>query len=509
MTHPAPSEPCLPGFAPRQPSAVPAIGTVAHRTCRRLVSWPWSGLLGMAVVVCLGQTPAQSQQDPQTPGIPELDPFADELNPFGSGRDAPAKPQPTGPVPIRPRAQSAPKTLPMPFPERTVPGEPAERRPPAGREQAAKEQATKAKDQAAGEPAAKDPAAKDPAAKDPAARENDPAAIERVPATREKPEPALDPFPQEPQPEEPRLPEPVVVPAENPRSRLRGGPDLGGSDLRPFPDVANTPATDMEPSPAEQLLAKAEKFDRQGKLPEARDALREAVKLDPKLTVANLALGVVLRRLGDLEGAVEACSAGIRVDPLDSELYLRRGIAWYHRGLHGIALEDFEDASGIAYDDPRPELWRGLTLMQLGRPLEAINAYAAAIRRDRTFMIAYLNRGTAYLATGEAAKAEFDFDLALRHDPRDVRAWFNRGVALAQQRKYQDAIKSYEMALKIDPSHVGARRNLEAARSRLGSRSGGGIPSASSSSTSSAGSSLQGPQQGVEVLRSPPPAVGL
>jgi tetratricopeptide (TPR) repeat protein len=273
--------------------------------------------------------------------------------------------------------------------------------------------------------------------------------------------------------------------------------------------VANPPAADMEPSPAEQLLAKAEKFDRQGKLPEARDALREAVKLDPKLTVANLALGVVLRRMGDLEGSVEACSAGIRVDPLDSELYLRRGIAWYHRGLYGIALEDFEDASGIAYDDPRPELWRGLTLMQLGRPQEAINAYAASIRRDRTFMIAYLNRGTAYLATGDAAKAEFDFDLSLRHDPRDVRAWFNRGVALAQQRKYEDAIKSYEMALKIDPSHAGARRNLEAARSRLSRRSGGGISSAASSSTSSAGSALQRPQPGVEVLRLPPRPVGL
>ena len=501
MTHPASFEPSLPGSALRQRSPVPPVGRVVHRTCRRVVWWPWRGLFGVAVVVCLGQAPVQAQQDSQTPGIPELDPFADELNPFGAGRDAPAKPQPSGPVPIRPRAPSAPKSLPMPFPKQTVPGEPAERRPPADRKQPAKEQPAKeqpAKEQPASEPAV------------PAAKEKDPAAIERVPAPKEKPEPALDPFPQQPRPEEPRLPE-AVAPAENPRSRLRGGPDLGGGDLRPFPDVANTPAADMEPSPAEQLLAKAEKFDRQGKLPEARDALREAVKLDPKLSVANLALGVVLRRLGDLEGSVEACSAGIRVDPLDSELYLRRGIAWYHRGLHGIALEDFEDASGIAYDDPRPELWRGLTLMQLGRPMEAINAYAAAIRRDRTFMIAYLNRGTAYLATGEAAKAEFDFDLALRHDPRDVRAWFNRGVALAQQRKYEDAIKSYEMALKIDPSHAGARRNLEAARSRLGSRSGGGIPSASASSSSagSAGGTLRGPQQGVEVLRAPPRPVGL
>jgi tetratricopeptide (TPR) repeat protein len=158
----------------------------------------------------------------------------------------------------------------------------------------------------------------------------------------------------------------------------------------------------------------------------------------------------------------------LAIDPQDPELYLRRGIAWFHLGLYGIALEDFEDAAGIAYDDPRPELWRGLTLMELDRPLEAINAYASAIRRDRTFMLAYLNRGLAYLRTEQPRKAEFDFDQAIRHDPKDVRAWFNRGVAQAQQGKFAEAAGSYGEALKRDPAFEPARRNLDAARSRVG-----------------------------------------
>jgi tetratricopeptide (TPR) repeat protein len=152
------------------------------------------------------------------------------------------------------------------------------------------------------------------------------------------------------------------------------------------------------------------------------------------------------------------------VDPLESELMFRRGIAWFRLGQFGIALKDFEDASGIAYDDPRPELWRGLTLMKLDRPLEAISGYAAAIRRDRNYMVAYLNRGLAYLATDEPGKAELDFDQAIRHEPKDARAWFNRGVAQARQESYGEAVKSYELALKIDPSFRAARINLEAAR---------------------------------------------
>ncbi|MEI6240366.1 MAG: tetratricopeptide repeat protein [Planctomycetia bacterium] len=310
-------------------------------------------------------------------GIPEDDPFADELNPFGSGKQ-PARPA-TPPEPPKP----PPVKLPVPFPERTLPGDPAERPPQPRRDTAPRPQA--------------------------------------------RPEPQRD---------------------------LRG--------LEPFPE-AESPTAEVEPSPAEELLLEAEKLDLAGKLEEARDVLRKVVKLDPKLTIGHLALGVINRRLGDFRGSVDACSAGLRIDPQDPELYLRRGIAWFHLGLHGIALEDFEDAAGIAYDDPRPELWRGLALIELDRPLEAINAYASAIRRDRTFMIAYLNRGLAYLSTGEPRKAEFDFDLAIRHNPKDVRAWFNRGVAQAAQGRYADAVESYSAALELDPKHEPSRRNRTAA----------------------------------------------
>ena len=241
--------------------------------------------------------------------------------------------------------------------------------------------------------------------------------------------------------------------------RLRGDSDGGFRRNGPLGIDDADDSGDHEPSEAEKRLAEAEDLERQGKLQQAREVLLEVVKLDPSLAVAHLALGVVLRRLGDFRGSVEACSKGIEVDPQDPELYLRRGIAWFHMGLQGIALEDFEEAAGLSY-----ELWRGLTLIQLDRPLEAINAYASAIRRDRTCMLAYLNRGLAYLSTNEPHKAEFDFNQAIRQKPKDVRGWFNRGVAQARQKRFREAIESYETALTISPGYEPARLNLEAAR---------------------------------------------
>lgn len=360
----------------------------------------------VVVPLVAGKVAAQTQQRP-----PIDDPFAEELNPFPRGDAAkekkdkdPGTKSRTGQTPRGGGRTGAagkadddgPPQLPMPFPEKTVPGEPAEGR--------------RAKD----------------------------------------PQPGID------------------AGEEAPR-RPRARPMPMNSDLLPFPEAGTVPEADPD-SPAFKLLQRAERLDRAGKYEEAKALVLDAIDEDPKLPLAYLALGIVTRHMGDLSGSVEACSKGLRLDPTDAELFLRRGIAWFHLGRHGIALEDFEDAAGIAFDDPRAELWRGLTLMELERPLEAISAYSSAIRRERTYDLAYLNRGLAYLATNEPGKAEADFDHAIRHDPRDPQAWFNRGVAQARQGEYANAVDSYREALRLDPTFDAARRNLEATQSRTASR---------------------------------------
>ncbi len=331
------------------------------------------------------------------------DPFADELNPFGTGK-SPSRPPAAAPAPQpRPAPKPAAK-LPVPFPETGEPGEPAERKGAA-------------------------------------------------------PGRAARPFSRD---------------RDRDMDRDRDPDVRGGGGVAPLPrermlgfDESDN-ESQREPTEGEKKLVEAERLERQGKLKEARDMLLEVVKLEPNLMIAHLAMAVVQRRLGDFRGSVESCSKGIEIDPLEPELFLRRGIAWFHLGLHGIALEDFEEAAGMSYDDPRPELWRGLTLIELERPLEAINAYASAIRRDRGYMLAYLNRGLAYLATDEPGKAEFDFNQAIRQKPKDARAWANRGVAQARQGRYREAIESYETALGISPGDKAVRQNLEAARRMAG-----------------------------------------
>lgn len=252
---------------------------------------------------------------------------------------------------------------------------------------------------------------------------------------------AADPFAGELHPLRERGAEQPVAPPPVPAARLPVAPLHLPVLPVPFPEAAATPPPPSDnaalaPSPPEQ---------------EAEAYLHEALEA---------------RRRGDLERSVDLCSRGLAISPDHPELLLRRGIAWFHLGMFGIAAEDFADAAAIAYDDPRPELWRGLTAIEQGRLLEAVSGYSEAIRRDRSFLLAYLNRGLAYLEVGEPAKAERDFDHAIRHNPRDVRAWFHRGVAATQRGRLTDAVRSYETALRIDPGHQPSRRNLAAIRGR-------------------------------------------
>lgn len=345
-----------------------------------------AGLVALAILAAASDRASAAQQGANAPkarqGGAEDDPFADELNPLGTGRPRPATP-----------GAARPET-PTPRPIPDAPPLPPE--PPAGRPLTPKDDAA---------------------------------------ADRGRRERALPlPFPE-------------------------AGDDLDGLGAQ-------------TKSPAEPFLIEAEKLEKAKNYRDAAAVLEKAVAADPKSTVAHLALGMVRRRLGDLKGAIVSYSNGLKVDEFDPALLFRRGIAWFRLGEYRIALEDFDDASGLSFDDPMPEMWKGFTLMELDRPREAIVAYSAAIQKDRSVMDAYLNRGLAYLVVGEPDKAETDFELAIRRDPADATAWFNRGVAQARQREYANAAMSFQRALVIDPSFEAARRNLDAVQSRASGNGG-------------------------------------
>jgi len=117
----------------------------------------------------------------------------------------------------------------------------------------------------------------------------------------------------------------------------------------------------------------------QGQEMEARTALQEAVRLNPKLTAAALLLGDVTYRMGDLEMAVRTYEAALEVEPNNAQIQGRleswRKEAALHRGFQQNLSPHFT----VLFEGPAEQRLAAA----------AVDALEAAYWRIGTALLAY------------------------------------------------------------------------------------------------------------------------
>jgi tetratricopeptide (TPR) repeat protein len=88
--------------------------------------------------------------------------------------------------------------------------------------------------------------------------------------------------------------------------------------------------------------------------------------------------------------------------------------------------------------------------------------------RQLSLSIAFYNRGTAYLNTGDHRRAIADFDQSIQLNPGSVDAYANRGVAYADSGDLDRAVADYTQAIGLDPYLAEAYANRGLAYSAKG-----------------------------------------
>ena len=158
---------------------------------------------------------------------------------------------------------------------------------------------------------------------------------------------------------------------------------------------------------------------------EAAAALKEAVRLAPRLTEARARLGNALGQAGQWAEAADVLEAAVVQDPL----------------RHPGSVE--RDRAG----PPQPGPARRARSSRLRR----------AVALDPRLAIARVNLGAALLASGDLPAARAQFEAALRIDPRERSAIGNLGLILAQQGEIDAARARFQEVLRLDPSDARAR----------------------------------------------------
>lgn len=283
-----------------------------------------------------------------------------------------------------------------------------------------------------------------------------------------------------------------TTPPGNTATPPGGGLTIPGGGLTPAPNnnsplpeitlptLPGTPATPGNPAtPAERPMtadeaARAEKAKQVSELikaekyAEAEAILNKELAENPKDAGAWYFLAGAQRLQNKLDDAIVSYTKTIEYLPEYGDAYLRRGIVWFKKGDYLVAALDFEFASTLNYNDPRPEMWRGLALSMIGQTRLAISAHSAAIDFDSLYVPARVNRGLAYMELQDYIAATIDFSEAIRLEPSNPQHYYKRGVALAKRGMTDRAIASYNEAIRLDPKSAEAYYNRGVAYSQLG-----------------------------------------
>jgi tetratricopeptide (TPR) repeat protein len=201
-----------------------------------------------------------------------------------------------------------------------------------------------------------------------------------------------------------------------------------------------------------------------GRLDEAVEHHRRALKADPNYTKAHVELAGVLRRQSKLDEAKLHFEKALALEPEDGEIRGAYAYLLERIGRNEEAAKQYEIAIRRTKNSPRVLYNYAAFLHKNSKLDEAITQYRRALKEDNNFADAHFDLGAAFFDKGELEQARHHFMETARIQPRRADVQVNLGSVFLQQGQLSQAIIHYEEALRIDPNSKPAQESLRYAR---------------------------------------------
>lgn len=241
---------------------------------------------------------------------------------------------------------------------------------------------------------------------------------------------------------------------------------------------------------------------RAGRLADAEQSFRAALRLEPALPEAHGTLGAILGALGRLDQAETHLREALRLRPDSPDSNGNLGNLLRELGRLPEAEQSLRQAVRLRPIYPEAHNNLGVTLRDLGRPVKAENCFRTALRQRPAFPEALTNlahllrdqgrreeaeaplravvslqpgaaRSHASLGSllrdlGRPADAEATLRLALRLQPGDPETLTELGNTLHDLDRHAEARAQFREALRVRPDHPGAHLGLGVTAGTLG-----------------------------------------
>ncbi|MDM0002800.1 tetratricopeptide repeat protein [Variovorax sp. J22P240] len=178
------------------------------------------------------------------------------------------------------------------------------------------------------------------------------------------------------------------------------------------------------------------------------ESLDRVLQLDPGLASADESLGRVYYDRGiayggpaDIDRAIAAFDAALKLDPKQVEALAGRAVALQYKGEAARALADYDAAIALATQEAQ-RLAQGI-----GSRRDSPDLRASISAQNVTLTQLYYNRATLHESTGRRAEAIADYSKALELQPELDDALLARGELYRQTDRLADARADFQRAL--------------------------------------------------------------
>jgi tetratricopeptide (TPR) repeat protein len=197
-----------------------------------------------------------------------------------------------------------------------------------------------------------------------------------------------------------------------------------------------------------------------GKTDEAIAHCRQALRAKPNFADAHYTLGFIFAGLGKSDEAIAYCNEALRLNPDSAEAHNTLAAVLLAKGKTAAAIEHFQEAVRLNPDYVVAHSNLGAILAREGRFEKAIAHYQEALRIDPGYVAAHSGLGNILAKAGRAEEAIEHCQQALRLTPDDVMTHNNLGNVLLQVGRTREAIEHYDQALRLKPDFAAALINL-------------------------------------------------
>ena len=196
-----------------------------------------------------------------------------------------------------------------------------------------------------------------------------------------------------------------------------GGPQTFTQDiqLRPIPHKQTAQAgvvnafTQVVPEAAQQALADGMKLAEAGKVPEAVEKMRSAIKIFPDYFEAHLQLGNTFLKVDQFNDAIAELDLARQINPNDERAYQSFGLLLMKQRNFGVAVAVFAEAARLNPANPVNHVMRATALIQ----------QAAVSTSDKAYLSGRAEAAMAQAATSDNKAKVDSMTMALFYELKD------------------------------------------------------------------------------------------